>query len=221
MRRDLHVHSVPTRTEHARTLIEIVAILAAGIWAIYTFVYEQRVKPLSEPPSFAVPTEVEQGPTINGTVFLTIHKRFENNGNLPIDVAAEALSVYGEALTPNVKSLRASNTPTHKEASYDIPRSIVKLIYTSVKLRRGAVNGNQHIAFVLLPHTSAVEDFLIAIPAKKYPAILVSRKDYIGKDPISPKMAVRIVGAPMHAYDLDSDLSEGEFDSEEEFAIKP
>ena len=35
---------------------------------------------------------------MNGVAFLTIHKRLENTGNVPIDIAAEALSVYGERI---------------------------------------------------------------------------------------------------------------------------
>lgn len=44
--RELRLHSVPTIAEQARISVEIVAILAAGLWALYTFVYEQRIKPL-------------------------------------------------------------------------------------------------------------------------------------------------------------------------------
>jgi len=33
----------PTRAEQVRTAVEIVAILAAGIWALYTFVYDPKV----------------------------------------------------------------------------------------------------------------------------------------------------------------------------------
>ncbi|HXM07288.1 MAG TPA: hypothetical protein VN936_07480, partial [Candidatus Acidoferrum sp.] len=95
MKRELHVHSVPTRAEQVRTAVEIIAILAAGLWALYTFVYEQRIKPLSEPAEFSVPTTVTQGPTVNGVVFLKIHKRLENTGNVPIDIAAEAVDIYG------------------------------------------------------------------------------------------------------------------------------
>jgi len=97
--RDLRVHSVPTRAEQIRIIVEIVAIVAAGLWALYTFVYVQRIKPLSEAPEFSVGVTVDQGATINGVVFLTIRKRLENTGNVPIDVAAEALSVYGRKPT--------------------------------------------------------------------------------------------------------------------------
>ncbi|MBV9262683.1 MAG: hypothetical protein JO324_00065, partial [Candidatus Eremiobacteraeota bacterium] len=58
MSRELRVHSVPTKAEQIRIVVEIVAIVAAGIWALYTFVYEQRIKPLAEAPSFSIATLV-------------------------------------------------------------------------------------------------------------------------------------------------------------------
>jgi hypothetical protein len=47
VKRELHVHSVQSPAERVRTAVEI---LAAGIWALYTFVYEQRIKRLSAQP---------------------------------------------------------------------------------------------------------------------------------------------------------------------------
>src|ERR1700678_1890730 len=110
VKRELHVHSVPTRAEQVRTAVEIIAILAAGLWALYTFVYEQRIKPLSEPAEFSVPTTVTQGPTVNGVVFLKIHKRLENTGNVPIDIAAEAVDIYGEKLVNSKTRVRRIQT---------------------------------------------------------------------------------------------------------------
>lgn len=61
---ELRIHSVPTRVEQLRTTVEIVAIVAAGLSALYTFVYEQKIKPLTEDAAWAVPTSVDQGPTV-------------------------------------------------------------------------------------------------------------------------------------------------------------
>jgi hypothetical protein len=41
----------PTALERARDIVEIVAIIAAGTWALYTFVYENRIKPAYQPAS--------------------------------------------------------------------------------------------------------------------------------------------------------------------------
>lgn len=221
MKRDLRVHSVPTRGEQIRTLVEVVAILAAGIWALYTFVYEQRIKPLSEPAEFSVPTTVTQGPTVNGVVFLTIHKHLENTGNVPIDVAAEALSVYGEKLVKSSGRVARMETPVLAHVYADVARRPVALLFSVAKLRSGAVGGNPNIAFFLPPHSSAEQVFLVAVPAHVYPVVLVKRMDVIRKAPITPQVPVHIVRTLFGAYTLAPTALNGEYDSEDEYPIKP
>lgn len=118
--RVLRVHSVPTFAEQIRTAVEIVAIVAAGLWALYTFVYEQRIKPLSEAPSFSIPTMIDQGSTLNGVAFLTIHKWLQNTGNVPIDIAAETLSVYGEVIGRTSRRYDRIETPTNDKVTADV-----------------------------------------------------------------------------------------------------
>lgn len=217
--RSLHVHSIPTRAERIRTGVEIVAILAAGIWALYTFVYEQRIKPLAEAASFSVSTPVDQSAARNGVVFLTIHKRLVNTGNVPIDIAAEALSVYGEVMMTESRREVRSETKTRAQVSADVPRRPVALLFSMVKLRDGAVGGNPNTAFYLPPHSSGEEVFLVAVPARRYPLVLIERKDYIKKAPIVPKIQVSIVKT-RGAYDLQPTAINGEYDSEDEVPIR-
>jgi hypothetical protein len=216
---ELHVHSVRTRAEQIRTTVEIVAIVAAGIWALYTFVYEQRIKPLAEAPAFTVRTTVDQGATVNGVTFLTVHKRLENTGGVPIDVAAEALTIYGERVMARQRRVMLESV-THAEIRDDVPRKIAALLYSTAKLRNGAVGG-QNTAFYLPPQSSNEEEYLVAVPAKAYPVVLVVRKDFIKKAPIVPKIPVRIVRARLGGFDLQAPQLEGEYDSEYEYAIRP
>lgn len=220
MSRELNVHSVPTIAERIRTAVEIVAIVAAGLWALYTFVYEQRIKPLSENPEFSVPTIVDQGPTTNGVVFLTIHKRVVNTGNMAIDLAAESLSVYGEKLEPRTGHIQGlHNTPVFTAIAADVPRKPVALLFSFAKLRAGAIGGRTN--FVTQAHSSLEEDYLIAVPAKTYPVIKIVRKDFVGKAPISPQISVRIERTRLGAYTLQSPQITGEYDSEVEYPIRP
>lgn len=221
MKRELHVHSVQTRAEQIRTAVEIVAIVAAGIWALYTFVYEQRIKPLSESAEFSVPTTVTQGPTVNGVVFLKIHKRLENTGNVPIDIAAEAVNVYGEKLESSKIRIRRTQTSTSAGVEADVPRKPVALLYSAVKLRSGAVGGNPHTSFFLPPHSSAEEVFLVAVPAHTYPVVLVRRIDFIHKAPIVPRLKVRITRTILGGYWLDANSLDGEYDNLDEYPIQP
>ncbi|MBV8197368.1 MAG: hypothetical protein JO263_04485 [Candidatus Eremiobacteraeota bacterium] len=221
MSREFRVHSIPTRAEQVRIIVEVVAILAAGAWALYTFVYEQRIKPLAEAPSFSIATLVEQSAPTNGVVFVTVHKRLENTGNVGIDVAAEALSVYGEQIAKRTQRESRTESATRAQVTADVPRRKVALLFSIAKLRNGAVTGNQNIAFYVPPHSSAEAVYLVAVPARTYPVVLVKRRDFIAKAPITPKVPVRIVRTPEGAYDLKSSQLTGEYDSDDEYPIRP
>jgi hypothetical protein len=219
--RQMKVHVVPSLAEHVRMIVEVAAIIAAGLWALYTFVYEQRIKPLSEAPSFSLPTTVDQGSTVNGVAFLTIHKRVENSGNVPIDVAAEALSVYGEVIVQRSKRYdERTETSTSASIEADVPRQPAALLFSFAKLRSGAVAGNQHVAFYVSAHSSNEETYLIAVPVKHYPVVLIVRRDYVEKAPIDPKIPVQIVKTRLGAYDLRSNDQQGEYDTHEEYPIR-
>jgi hypothetical protein len=219
--RVLRVHSVPTLAEHVRIVVEIIAIVAAGLWALYTFVYEQRIKPLSEAPSFSLSTIIDQGATVNGVAFLTIHKRLQNTGNAPIDIAAEALSVYGEVIGRSSRRYDRTESPTSGKVTADVPRRPVALLFSFAKLRSGAVAGNQRTNFFVPARSSLEETFLVAVPVKAYPVIFIARKDYVEKAPITPKIAVDIVKTRLGGYDLHSDDLQGEYDTEQEYPIRP
>jgi hypothetical protein len=218
--RALKVHTVPTVAENVRLIVEVVAIVAAGIWALYTFVYEQQIKPLSEAPSFSLPTIVEQGSTVNSVAFLTIHKRLQNTGNVPVDIAAEALSVYGEVIVKGRKRYDRIVTPTSMKVRADVPRRPVALLFSFAKLRAGAVSGNQKTDFFVPAHSAAEETYLIAVPVKAYPVIYIVRRDYVSKAPIRPKIPIDIVKTTLGGYELRSNVLEGEYDTEQEYPIR-
>ena len=141
---------------------------------------------------------------------------------MAIDLAAESLSVYGEKLGPRTgRAQGLHNAPVFTETTADVPREPVKLLFSIAKLRSGAVGGNPKTSFVTPAHSSLEENYLIAVPANTYPVILVRRKDYIGKAPITPKIAVRIVRTRFGAYTLQSSQQIGEYDSEVEYPIRP
>ena len=48
------------RVRIVRDVVEIVAILAAGFWAFYVFVYENRIKPSFSDPQVSVGATLEK-----------------------------------------------------------------------------------------------------------------------------------------------------------------
>ena len=158
---------------------------------------------------------------MNGIAFLTIRKRLENTGNVPIDIAAEALSVYGERIVPSSKGYNRIETSTSVQVRADVPRKPVTLLYSFAKLRSGAVGGNQKTNFFLSAHSSAEEDLLVAVPVKSYPVVLIVRKDYVGKAPIRPKIPIQIVRTQTGRVRLKIERAPRRIHTRDEYPIRP
>lgn len=78
-----------------RDIVEVIAILAAGAWAIYTFVYEQRIKPAQEPPSLVLTGGLERVGERNGMIQMAYHAALRNSGQTRVYVIAEGIVAQG------------------------------------------------------------------------------------------------------------------------------
>ena len=65
------------RTAAVRDVVEIVAIVAAGIWAIYTFVYVERLKPAWARPDVGLTASLHKLGERNGLVGRDARAAFE------------------------------------------------------------------------------------------------------------------------------------------------
>lgn len=79
----------------ARDIIEIVAILAAGAWAIYTFVYEQRILPANQPPSLLLTGSLQRIGERGGMVQMAYRATLRNTGHVRVYVIAMSFAGLG------------------------------------------------------------------------------------------------------------------------------
>ncbi len=86
----------PHPTTILRDVIEIVAILAAGIWAFYVFAYENRIKPAMAKPDINLTASVQRLSERNGLIAIGIHLRFANIGTVRAHFLGVAVNVYGQ-----------------------------------------------------------------------------------------------------------------------------
>ena len=87
-----------------RDVVEIVAIIAAGAWAFYVFVYENRIKPSFATPDINVTASMQRLSTHNGLIGVGLHVELHNVGTVPARFLAIAVNVYGQrviAQTPH------------------------------------------------------------------------------------------------------------------------
>jgi hypothetical protein len=60
----------------ARDVIEIVAIIAAGAWAFYVFIYENRIKPSFAKPDINVTASIQRLGERNGMIAIGLRTDF-------------------------------------------------------------------------------------------------------------------------------------------------
>jgi hypothetical protein len=120
----------------ARDLIEIVAILAAGFWAIYVFAYEQRIKPAGEPPSVLLSGTLARLGERNGLVQLKFKGSVRNTGHGNVSLVALGFVAdglrYTSSGTPDSRRLSPGSTLFQRDARVDSRT----LVYRRTELTR-------------------------------------------------------------------------------------
>lgn len=79
-----------------RDIVEIVAIIAAGAWAFYVFVYENRIKPSFATPDVNIAASMQRLGTHDGLIAVGLHVQLHNVGTVPAYFLAVAYNVYGQ-----------------------------------------------------------------------------------------------------------------------------
>jgi hypothetical protein len=80
-------------------VVEIVAILAAGIWAFYVFVFENRIKPSFTDPQIDVAATLEKTSQRGGATGVLLRTSFRNTGTVRFYFAGFAVTVLGTNMT--------------------------------------------------------------------------------------------------------------------------
>jgi hypothetical protein len=137
MGRELHVHSHPSRVEHWRHLIEIVALVVAAVWGLYVFVYQERIKPASTPPHLQPSVEVRHYPLDGGREFVDVKIDMTHSGGAPLAIAGMIVNVYGIRYGENAAKHVEKPMEGVTEISYTLTPSRPELLYTFLDTWRG------------------------------------------------------------------------------------
>jgi len=128
-----------------RDLVEIVAILVAGLWAFYVFAYENRIKPSFTNPQVEFNATMSKGAARNGMVSVTLDTEIRNAGQVPAHVIGYAVWVYGRRISPLDRPQPVSN----RTARLDLDGAYYRLS------RRTPVFGHGYITALGDPATKA------------------------------------------------------------------
>ncbi len=120
----------------ARDVLEIVAILVAGIWALYVFVYEQRLKPAGELPSVVFTGSLHRLGEHAGLIQFGLRGNVLNNGRTDVSIIAVGFAADGLRYAPLAKP--SVDRSVHSDTIYQRDARVVSrtLVYRLVELTR-------------------------------------------------------------------------------------
>ncbi|HEY1680263.1 MAG TPA: hypothetical protein VGF98_01300 [Candidatus Tumulicola sp.] len=101
-----------TRT---RDIVEIAAIVAAGIWAFYIFAYENRIKPSFAQPEVNITASLQRLSQQHGLIAVGLHIDLRNVGTVNAHFLGLAVNVFGK----RVMSASPAVPPTREPLSYE------------------------------------------------------------------------------------------------------
>ena len=81
-----------------RDIVEIVAIVAAGVWAFYVFAYENRIKPAMASPEVDVKASMTRLSDRNGLIAVNLRLQLQNVSTVHAHFLGIAVNVYGERI---------------------------------------------------------------------------------------------------------------------------
>jgi hypothetical protein len=84
--------------ETLSSLVQTLAILAAGAWGVYTFIYEARIKPGLAPPSVSVTTTLEKAGERDGRLAIRSIVTRTNVGETGVRVLGLTYNVIGTGM---------------------------------------------------------------------------------------------------------------------------
>ena len=103
-----------------RDCVEIIAIIAAGIWAFYIFIYESRIVPGQSQPALTFSATLEKTSEHNGLIAVHFESHIRNLGAMRVHFLGIDTSVVGQrvepAATPQSRTL--TNVEVLKQTFY-------------------------------------------------------------------------------------------------------
>jgi len=196
--RERPAHAIPIvedRWTTFRHIIEAVAIIAAGLWAFYTFVYQEKIKPAGEPAALE-PTILVQRVGHDATrEVLRVSLSWHNAGQTEIDLAADGWNLYGVRFGRRPAHHRADRAGTIDETNA-LPVVSRTLVRALGELRDAAVGGRRGDHIVIEPGaTTTYDDFGgdVVVPRGRYDVIDAQIIAIPVKTPVDRKMPITTI----------------------------
>lgn len=110
--------------------MEIGAFIAAAIWAIYVFIYQERIKPASEPPSFQPQITVRRELLSTRKEYVEVQVDLNNTSRNAASLDGLNVNVYGRAMASTSSERVESPLVGLEELNRTLVLSQPKLLYS-------------------------------------------------------------------------------------------
>lgn len=154
------------RYAHAfKNVVEALAIVAAGCWAFYVFIYTDRIKPLAEPPTVNITHETRVGHRLpNGLLPMIDRVTLQNVGKIRVSILGETYATYG--LTGSLHQTAKPTGPV-RESTWNLDAWLTRP--TPVKMVVHAFGRANHDEFFYLePGETNSTDYVSLIAPKRH-----------------------------------------------------
>ncbi|MBV8372781.1 MAG: hypothetical protein JOY69_05940 [Candidatus Eremiobacteraeota bacterium] len=88
------------RVRIVRDVVEVIALLAAGVWAFYTFAYENRIKPSLGAPELNFVVTMQKLGERDGLVGVRLHTEIHNVGTVAANIVGLSYWILGKRVEP-------------------------------------------------------------------------------------------------------------------------
>jgi|GEM_PF-3428756 len=164
------IRLVEDRWTVVRHAVEAIAIVAAGLWAIYVFVYQESIKPALEPPALQMTATFQPGAVSGGVRVAQLNVTLENTGHTETDVYGETIAVFGDRFELAAKRARGPDTIESGQVIDD--RTVVttppELVYAYARLRDAAAGGLSGTHISLEPGERITLSWSIAVKEGRF-----------------------------------------------------
>lgn len=170
MQQDVNFHSHPSRVEHWRHVIEIVAIVIAAAWAFYVFVYQERIKPATAEPQLLHSIAVEHNALEGGKKLVKVDVEFKNVGISDVQLDGLIVNVYGIHYASNAARQIEHPLKGIDKTSFGLIASRPVPLYSFFD-EWTSMGGEPGRHVVITPGLTWTESFAFAIHGGQYDAV--------------------------------------------------
>lgn len=202
------------RVATIRHIVEIVAIVAAGIWAFYTFIYEERIKPAHEPLESIETVTMHREGRIRDLDIIRVRVTIQNVGKTQFDTVATSLNVVGYRYATARRSAKSGD---RQYLSEDIAQKRQPhTVFSEVLLYAAAANGPANYHNIVDPGSTTGASYVLAIPHGRYDVLHAVFQYWPHKTPLPRRYPVEmhLGGDGSYVVKVSPDVLEDNVESE-------